>query len=59
MGWFDIAVVGVTSLGNLLKNGVTKIAEVSEAMDVLYTQNYREKELTARLVICILQMPKM
>ena len=49
-GWFDIAVVGVTSLGNLVKNGVTKVAEVAEAMDVLYTQNYREKELTTRLV---------
>lgn len=49
-GWLPIATTLVTGAGNLIKTGVTKTAEISTAMDVVYTQNYREKELTTRLV---------
>lgn len=49
-GWLPFVVTGVTSLGNLVKTGVTKVSEIATSMDVVYTQNYREKELTTRFV---------
>lgn len=50
MSWLSLAVTGGTALGSLVKSGVTKTMEIAETMDVVYTQNYREKELTTRLV---------
>ena len=50
VGWLPMVVTGVTSLGNLVKTGITKTSEISNSMDVVYTQNFREKELATRMV---------
>jgi len=45
-----VLTTGATALTNVLKTGSYTISSIAQVQGVMFTQNYRQKELTTRMV---------